>query len=158
MNLEELQGRWNYMWELKEAFAFGDDSFDMEEYKGLVKRTYYCIKDMHRHISTNDYSEITSDDVIAYMQIVSLISMYSASCCSDESEGHIFAISRLLAFDLADLAVNYSKYEGDEDFGAPDGVIVSLEGYSYGLDKNLVYDVNKGDLSDYIEFAELIGC
>ncbi len=45
----------------------------------------------------------------SYMKIISLISMYSSPGFDDESKDHIFAISRLLAVELADLAANYSN-------------------------------------------------
>ena len=84
--------------------------------------------------------------------------MYSASCCTDESKDHAFAITRLLSFDLADLGANYSLYANDEDEPLVEGVISYLEAYNYGLEKVIHYDVNKGALTDYIEFASFVGC
>ena len=107
---------------------------------------------MHKHIESNDYSDVTPDDMRNYMDIISIISMYSASCLTDESKDHVFTITRLLSFDLADLGANYSCCNNDE------GIIISPEPYSYGLEKPLRYDVNKGDLSDYVEFASIVGC
>jgi len=154
MGYTELRDRWEYMWESRESFAFGDEDFDMEAYKDLVKETYYCIKEMQTHISNKNYADVSPEDMRDYLTIVSLISRYSASCYTDNSKDCAFAISRLLAYDLSDLATFFWSAADEEH----DGEIVSFEGYSYGLDKNIVYNVNKGDLSDYIEYARRVGC
>jgi len=152
-DFSDIHERWMDMWLQKEEFAFAATDVDLDSFKHLVKDTYYLFKEMHEHIEANDYLDITPDEMRDYIDIVSYISMYSASCCSDESKDHAFAITRLLSFDLADLGANYSCYDNDED-----GVITSFEAYNYGLEKVLHYDVNKGDLSDYIKFASFVGC
>ncbi len=156
--LSEIYEKWSKMWQMKEEYAFGDTDIDMDVFKELVRETYYLFREMHNHIRTNDYSDVTPGEMRDYMEIISLVSMYSASCCTDNSKDHAFAITRLLSFDLADLGVNYSLYDDDEDEPLIEGTITSLEAYNYGLDKTLHYDVNKGDLSDYIEFANHVGC
>ncbi len=157
-DFSETLERWATMMASKGEFAFGDAEIDLDNFKTLVKDTYYLFKEMHEHIKANDYSDVTPDEMRNYMDVVSLISMYSASCCIDESKDHAFAVTRLLAFDLADLGANYSLYADDEDEPLVEGVIKSMEAYSYGLEKTLHYDVNKGDLSDYIEYASVVGC
>ncbi len=157
-DFSDILERWMEMWNLKEEFAFGDTDVDFDSFKDLVKDTYYRFKEMHEHIEENDYSDITPAEMRDYIDIVSCISMYSASCCTDESKDHAFAITRLLSFDLADLGANYSLYANDEDEPLVEGVISSLEAYNYGLEKVIHYDVNKGNLTDYIEFASFVGC
>lgn len=145
-DFSDILDRWNEMWEMKEELAFGDIDVDFDSFKELVKDTYYLFKEMHEHIEKNDYSDIAPYEMRNYMDIVSCISRFSASCLTDESEGHAFAVTRLLSYDLADLGANYSIYENSGE-----GVISSLEAYNYGIEKVIHYDVNKGDFSDYIE-------
>ncbi len=152
----DIRDRWKDMFDLKEEYAFGDTDVDLDSFKDLVKDTYYLIKEMHEHIGVNDYTDITPAEVRDYIDAVSLISMYSASCCADESLDHSFTITRLLAFDLADLGANYSLYANDEDEPLVDGIISSLEAYNYGLKKVIHYDINERDLSEYIEFASIV--
>ena len=154
----KIYKRWEDMWMNKEEYAFGAKKINLEKYKLLVKDTYYMIKEMQEHISDNDYSDVDTQEMRRYMWILSLISMYSASCCTDNSKEHSFAITRLLAFDLARFAARYDYYfiEGEESW--QEGVITSDEAFNYGLDKIIQYDVNKGDLSDYIELASRARC
>ncbi len=116
------------------------------------------IREMQEHIGANDYSEVDPQEMRKYMWIMSLISKYSASCCTDNSKEHSFAITRLLAYDLASFGTSYDYYvdEGEEPW--QEGVITSDEAFNYGFDKILHYDVNKGDLSDYVELASRVGC
>lgn len=151
-DFSDILDRWMDMWYKKEEFAFGNADVDLDSFKDLVRDTYYLIKEMHEHIEGNDYSDISPAEMRDYF------SLYGASCCTDESNNHAFAITRLMSFDLADLGANYSLYANDEDEPLPEGIIPSLEPYSYGIEKVIHYDVNKGDLSDYTEFALRVGC
>ncbi|WP_031554841.1 hypothetical protein [Oribacterium sp. FC2011] len=157
-DFSEIHKKWLNMWHHKEEYAFGETDVDLDSFKELVKDTYYLFKEMHGHIEENDYSDITPAEMRDYLDILSCISMYSASCCTDESKDHAFAITRLLSFDLADLGANYSLYANDEDEPLVEGIISSMEAYNYGLEKVIHYDVNKGDLSDYMEFASVVRC
>ncbi len=151
-----ISERWLDMWELKEEFAYGDSDINLEAFKELVKDTYYLIVEMHKIIEKNDYSEITPAIMREYIDLVSCISLYGAPGLVDQSEDNSFTITRLLAFDLADLGANYSLYAIDEDEPLVEGTIVSLEAFNYGLNKEIHYDVNKGDISEYIEFASVV--
>ncbi len=157
-DFSKIQEKWLNMWHHKEEYAFGDTDVDLDSFKELVKETYYLFKEIHEHIQEHDYSDITPAEMRDYLDILSCISMYSASCCTDESKDHAFAITRLLSFDLADLGANYSLYANDEDEPLVEEIISSMEAYNYGLEKVIHYDVNKGDLSDYMEFASVVRC
>ena len=90
-----------------------------------------------------------------YIDIVSAISLFSTSCCIDESKDYIFTASSHLAFDLADLGANFSYYEQDEDYKMLDGIIESIEWMTYGIfERSTRYDVNEGGMSDYFEVAK----
>ena len=159
-DLSRIYDSWVDLWNRKEALAFDDEEVDLDSFKTLVKDTYYLIVEMHEHIASGDYSGIKPEDMREYLDLVSVMSMYAAKIYTDESEGNAFAVTRLLTFNLADYGVNYSYYAEDEDepIKKGDGLIVSIEGFPYGIERELRYDVNKGDLSDFIEFARVVGC
>ena len=92
-DFSDIREKWLNMWNLKEEFAFGETDVDLDSFKELVKDTYYLFKEMHGHIEENDYSDITPTEMRDYLDILSCISMYSASCCTDESKDHAFAIT-----------------------------------------------------------------
>lgn len=62
----------------------------------------------------------------------------------------MFSVTRFLANDLADLGASYSRYSEDE------GIICSWIGDEYGIEDDISYHVNKGDLSDYMMLVQLI--
>ena len=159
-DLSRIYDSWLDLWNKKEAFAFGDEEVDLEPFKALVKDTYYLIVEMHEHIASGDYSNIKPDEMREYLDLVSVMSLYAANMYTDESEGNTFAVTRLLTFSLADYGANYSYYVEDEDdpVESGDGLIVTIDGFSYGIERELRYDVNKGDFSDFIEFASVVGC
>ena len=154
----KIYKRWDNMWMDKEEYAFGDKDINLDEFKLLVKDTYYMIREMQEYIEVNEYAKVDTSEMRRYMWIMSLISMYSASCCTDNSKENSFAVTRLLAFDLARFGTRYDYYyeEGEEPW--QEGVITSDEAFNYGLEKILHYDVNKGDLSDYVELASVARC
>ncbi len=149
---------WQELWSQKEDYALGETEIDIDSYKDLVKQTYYIIKEMHECIYNNDYSGISPEEMRNYIDLISCISLYGASLMIDESKDNLFAVTRLLAFDLADLGANYSLYAHDEDGEMQEGVIASLQGMDYGIEGYCYYDVNKGDLSDYIKMAKVSEC
>ena len=51
--------------------------------------------------------------------------------------------------------VCYAKEDEDEPF--EEGVLSSVAGFEYEIERVLYYDVNKRDLSDFQELAEAIG-
>ena len=157
-DMMDIYKRWDDMWFYKEEYAFGGKDINLDKFKLLVKDTYYMIREMQEHIGNNDYAEVNTHEMRIYMHIISIISMYSASCCTDNSKEHSFAITRLLAFDLANFGASYDYWveEGEEPW--QEGVITSDEAFNYGFDKILHYDVNKGDLSDYVELADRARC
>ncbi len=146
---------WLELYYAKASYAFGDDTIDIEMFKDLVKRTYFEIRDMHSRISKNDYSEISPEYMRDYIDLISEISLYGAPLYIDESENQLFTVSRLIAFDLADLGGNYGLYFEDEDEPFEEGVILSHEAYSYEM-YDIKYNVDSGDLSDYIRFANAV--
>ena len=153
-----IYDRWKAMWYDKEEYAFGDEKVDLDNFRNLVRETYSLVKEMHIKIDKCDYSGVSPKIMRDYIDLVSVISLYAAPLCIDESENHSFAVTRLLSFDLADLGANYSFYMNDKDEPLVDGIITSSEGFSYGMDHETHYDINKGDLSEYEELASIVGC
>ena len=157
-NLNEIFLKWYAMLENKEAYAFGDEEIDLDDYKLLVKETYYTIRDMHVIIESGDYSSITPEDMRTYLDMLTCIASYSAICFTDNSADNTFALTRFLAVSLQDLGANYSFYLNNEDYDFEEGIMSTEEGFNYGRDRVLYYDVNEGDIADYLELAKARGC
>ncbi len=149
---ETIVEQWWDMWDNKEAYAFGDEEIDLEAFKSLVKDTYFLFKEMNEHIENGDYADVLPAEMNNYLSLVSAISMYSATCYTDNSEGHSFALTRLLAVELSNLGVSFG------DFSNGDGIITSNQGMDYGMDETIYYDVNDGDLSVFEDLAKRAGC
>lgn len=92
-----------------------------------------------------------------YMNLLEEISMYAAPCYVDESENNTFALSRIIAEELAALAANYNYAKEDEEIPFKEGVLSSVTGFDYEIERVLYYDVKEKDTSDFSEVAKAIG-
>ena len=144
MDLGKLIEDWVALMEAKSDFVEGEDEIHMEEYLDCIKETYDAITMVYDEISNN--SKLSPDLLMTYFNLIELISMYAAPVYMDESENHTFAVSRILAEDVE-----------DEDEPFEEGVLSSVAGFEYEVERVLYYDVNKRDLSDFQELAEAIG-
>lgn len=151
----EIIDDWVALLEAKSDFVYGDDEIHMEDYLECVKETYDVITLVYDEISNN--SKLSPDMLMTYFNLIELISMYAAPCYVDESENHTFAVSRIIAEELAAVAANYIYAKEDEDEPFEDGVLSSVAGFEYEIERVLYYDVNKKNLADFQELAEAIG-
>ena len=155
VDLAELIENWAALLEAKADFAYGEDEIYMEEYLDCVKETYNVITMVYDQIE-ND-STLSPDLLMSYFNLIELVSMYAAPTYMDESDNHSFAVSRILAEELAAIAANYLYAKEDEEEPFEEGVLSSVAGFEYEIERVLYYDVNKKDLSDFQELAEAIG-
>ena len=155
MDLGKLIEDWVALMEAKSDFVEGEDEIHMEEHLDCIKETYDAITMVYDEISNN--SKLSPDLLMTYFNLIELISMYAAPVYMDESENHTFAVSRILAEELAAVAANYIYAKEDEDEPFEEGVLSSVAGFEYEIERVLYYDVNKRDLSDFQELAEAIG-
>lgn len=155
VDFEKLIEDWTALLEAKSDFSFAEDEIHMEDYLDCVKETYDVITMVYDQISSG--SKLSADLLMAYFNLIELISMYAAPTYVDESENHTFALSRIIAEELAAVAANYIYAQEDEDEEFEEGVLTSFAGFEYEIDRVLYYDVNKKDLTDFAELAEAIG-
>ena len=154
-NFKAIYNKWNMFKEHKEAYAFGDENIDVEGFKKLIKNTYNLIKDMHSHIASGDYVDVTTKDMRNYIGLVSTMSRYAAPLSVDESAEKVFTATQLLVDCLIDLAANYCCY-ADENGHMEDREIESTVGFFVGKNEFVKYDVKTGDLSGFMELARLV--
>ncbi|SEB02425.1 hypothetical protein SAMN02910384_03103 [Pseudobutyrivibrio sp. ACV-2] len=155
IDVAELIENWASLLEAKADFAYGEDEIYMEDYLDCVKETYDVITMVYDQIE-ND-SKLSPDLLMSYFNLIELVSMYAAPTYMDESENHSFAVSRIIAEELAAIAANYIYAKEDEAEPFEEGIISSVAGFEYEIERVLYYDVNKKDLSDFQELAEAIG-
>jgi len=154
-NFKATYNKWNMLKEHKEAYAFGDEDIDVEGFKKLVKSTYNLIKIMHGHIASGDYVGVTTKDMRNYIGLVSIMSCYAAPLSVDESTEKIFTATQLLVDCLVDLAANYCCFATD-DGAMEDRDIETTVGFAVGKEEFVKYDMKTGDLSGFIELANLV--
>ncbi len=155
IDFTEFIEKWAALLEAKSDFVYAEDEIHMEEYLDFVKETYDVIVKVYDNLEGN--SKLSADEMMSYFTLIEEISMYAAPCYEDESENNTFAISRIIAEELAAMAANYLYYKEDEEDSFQEGVLTSYAGFEYEIERALYYDVNKKDVTDFAELANAIG-
>ncbi len=145
---EILVGRWRYYYEFKRDFYNGYDEINIEEFTDLVNDTYCAIKEMRHHIDNNDFASLNPDDIYQFAEMISVMARYSEFVGHDDSEKYVYTATGLLTSVLVGL-ISMDSWSSKLE----KGVIEATPGERYGIGKKAEYDVNKGDLSDYLEIA-----
>ncbi len=156
IDLSELINNWSLLVEAKYDFIYNEDEINMDEYLDNVRQTYEAVNAVYREIE-NDLKSVNAYEIMTYFNLLEVISNYAAPCYVDESNNHTFAVSRLIAEELAGLAANYLYYKEDEEEPFEEGILSSYAGFECEIERVLYYDVNKKDISDFQELADAIG-
>lgn len=148
MSTKVLVDRWSYYYEFKRDFYNGYDEINVEEFTDLVNDTYSAIKEMRHHIDNNDYENLESDDIYQFAEMISVMARYGELVGNDDSEKYVYTATGLLTAVLVDL-ISMDSWNSKLE----KGVIEAAPGERYGIGKKAKYDVNKGNLSDFLEIA-----
>ena len=155
IDMTELIDDWAILLDAKYDFAYAEDMLNMEEYLDLVEKSYDAIKEFYAKV--DGLKKVLPHEIMEYMNLLEEISMYAAPCYVDESENNTFALSRIIAEELAALAANYNYAKEDEEIPFKEGVLSSVTGFDYEIERVLYYDVKEKDTSDFSEVAKAIG-
>lgn len=154
LELQQINDDWVELNNAKSDFLIGNDQILLDDFRNLVKQTYNIILEVHNCLSESDFDGLSKEDMCDYFNLISLISAYGAPCFFNESNGTDFIATRLIAQTLADYASNISLYKDDEEELFEEYILTSFDGFDIGLDKEIKYDVESGDISDFVELAE----
>ncbi len=157
LDIQPLYDDWTELASAKPDFLFGNDELLMDDFKDLVKSTYEVIREVHEALYEENYDVLDPDTMRDYFNLISMISTYASPCFINETNENTFVTSRLIAQSLADYAANYSIYKEDEGEGFEENVLTSFDGFDYGVERELSYDVNLRNTEDFEALANAIG-
>ncbi len=146
---------WDYI-DQKEMYENGLEKIDIDNFKKLLKESYFAIKDAKEAFYTDsgnifkiidrssENREIKNDCRLffSYVNLVSQISRYSADTSNDDlSDNHLFSITFFLTGCLA-------------SFGSSDDFIDEHDILHYPVNegKILTYSFENEDLTEFIEY------
>ena len=142
---EDLCERWaNDYIANKNILAFDECDFDCDDYSDLVKRSYYCLKEIFDSykLSNADLHNSNPNFLFDYAELVSSIRSYSTTeNFQDYSEEYV--ASMLIAKKLAENAVY------------PNSILDSVLLFSgdYEEEDSIKYDIEAGNFLDITEHA-----
>ena len=139
---------WRWLLDNVNAYVFGEE-FNEEMFADAMKGAFDIYSKMYslEMMKIEDYCEPGANHFLA---LTGILFEYAADRYVADSENEVFRASQLaVRLLLGRIANDYMWHE--------DGILPAIElDYWFESDRELVYDVNKGDLSDMIEVVRLI--
>ena len=147
-DIKMLVDRWYYFLMFKPDYFNGHDEINQKVYTELLEETYFAIKEMRQFIDSKKYEDVEPDDMYWYIEMISVIAKYGELPVTDDSENYVYTATALLATEFFKIA---SAHKWNAKLNK--GIIEAVPGEEYGITKKIKYDINKGNLSGYLEVA-----
>jgi hypothetical protein len=153
MTFNEMQSiinKWIELIDGKNAVCFGDEQFNHELFHNAMVNAYSCFKTLKEQ-NEIPIDSINGVDARFYLRLISCMSEYAADCfVGDQSDGLVLTASQLATRLLLEKYL-YSFLSNEMDTPILSG------DFDYTVAERVYeYNIETGDLSDLMSFAELI--